>query len=147
MAMKSLGFAGIVIAVLTVACGGDMPLAPGQLNNDPAATTEAPMSSASSAPAPKLTSQSTSEVVVTLQPDRTASPAVVSVAVGQTILMVNNSSQYARVRSYNCSEFSIVGLQPGDSRHTWPFEQAGRTCEYFVSAYPNKIFQGKVNVY
>jgi hypothetical protein len=146
MPLKSLGFAGIGMALLTVACGGEMPVGPGQLNNERAAVVQAPMSTGSSASAPTLTTASTSEVVITLKPDRTASPAVVSLPAGSTILVVNNSSQYVRMRSYNCSEFAPLGLQPGASRHTWPFS-AGKTCDYFVYDYPQKIFQGQVNVY
>jgi hypothetical protein len=146
MAMKSLGFAGIGIAVLTIACGGDMPLAPSQLNNGRAAVAEAPMSSASSAAAPRLTIQS-AEVVVTLQPDRTVSPSSVSIPEGQTVLVVNNSTQYVRIRSFNCSEFAALGLQPGVARHTYPFRPAGKTCDFFVYDYPQKIFPGHVTVY
>jgi hypothetical protein len=146
MAMKSLGFAGIVIAVLTVACGGDMPLAPGRLNNDRAAVLETPMNTESPASPPTLTTQYISDATITLQPDGTASPAVVSVAVDHTILMVNKSSKYVRVRSSNCGEFATMGLQPGGSSHTMPFRPAGKTCEYHVSAYPNMIYQGQVNV-
>jgi hypothetical protein len=148
MAMKSLEFAGIIgIAVLTIACGGPMPLGPGQLNDNRAAAAQAPMSSTSSTSAPKLTTASTSEVVVTLQPDYTASPAMVSLPAGETILIVNNTSQYVLIRSYDCSEFSSMGLQPGVSRHTMPFTPAGETCHYFAWHYPRKDFQGQVNVY
>ena len=148
MAMKSLEFAGIIgIAVLTIACGGPTPLAPSQLNNGRAAV-EAPTSTASSASAPTLTTQYISDATVTLQPDGTASPAVVSVAAGHTILMVNNSSKYVLIRSFNCSEFSSMGLQPGDEQHTMPFRPAGKTCDYFAwGNYPQKTFQGQVNVY
>ena len=145
MAMKSLGFAGIVIAVLTVACGGDMPLSPSQLNNERAAA-ETPTSTKSPTSPPTLTTQYISDATVTLQPDGTASPAVVSVGVDHTILMVNKSSKYVRVRSSNCGEFATMGLQPGGSSHTMPFRPAGKTCEYHVSAYPNIIYQGQVNV-
>jgi len=148
MAMKSLEFAGIIgIAVLTIACGGPTPLAPSQLNNGRAAV-QAPMSTESSASAPTLTTASTSEVVVTLQSDGTATPSVVSLPAGNKILMVNNSSQYVRIRSFNCSQFSSIGLQPGASLHTMPFMPAGKTCDYFAwGNYPQKIFQGQVNVY
>ena len=146
MAMKSLGFAGIGIAVLTVACGGDVPLSPSQLNNDSAAAIETPMSAESSASAPRLTTQST-EVVVTLQPDGTATPPVVSVPAGNTILMVNNTSEYVFVRSNNCSQFSTMGLESGGARHTMPFRVPGRTCDYFAWDYPQKKFEGRVNVY
>ena len=148
MAMKSLGFAGIVIAVLTVACGGDMPLSPSQLNNERAAAMETPTSTDSSASAPTLTTAYVSDAVVTLQPDGTASPAVVSVAVGHTIMMVNNSSQYVLIRSYNCSQFSTMGLQPGVARYTMPFRPAGKTCEYFAYGdYSQQIYKGQVNIY
>jgi hypothetical protein len=148
MAMKSLRFAGIGIALLTVACGGNMPLAPSQLNDERAAAVETPTSTESSAPAPTLMPASTSEVVVTLQPDGTASPAAVSVPVGQTILMVNQSSQYVLIRSYNCSQFSAMQLAPGAAKHTMPFTTAGKTCDYFAyGPYPQKIFQGQVTAY
>jgi len=147
MAMKSLEFAGIIgIAVLTIACGGPTPLAPSQLSNPGAAVAQLPTSTEASAVAPRLTTQST-EVVVTLQPDRTVSPSAVSIPEGQTVLVVNNSTQYVRIRSYNCSEFSALGLQPGVSRHTYPFRPAGKTCDFFVYDYPQKIFQGQVMVY
>jgi hypothetical protein len=147
MATKSLGFAGIGIALLTVACGGEMPLGPGQLNNERAAVVQAPTSTGSSTSAPTLSTASTSEVVVTLEPDGTASPSVVSLPAGNTILMVNNSSQYVLIRSYNCSQFSSMQLQPGASRHTMPFPTPGKRCDYFVWDYPQKKYQGGVNVY
>lgn len=148
MATKSLGFAGIGMALLTIACGGEMPLGPGQLNNERAAAVQAPTSTGSSTSAPTLTTASTSEVVVTLEPDGTASPSVVSLPEGNTILMVNNSSQYVLIRSYNCSQFSSMGLQPGVARHTMPFRPAGKTCTYFAYGdYPQKIFQGQVSIY
>lgn len=146
MTTRSLSFAGIGITLLTLACGREMPLGPSQLNNERAAVAEAPMSS-SSISAPTLTTASTSEVVVTLQPDLTVSPAVVGVAAGRTILMVNNSSRYVLLRSYNCSQFSSMQLESGASKHTMPFTMPGKTCEYFVWDYPQKIFQGKVSVY
>jgi len=147
MAMKSLGSVGIGIAVLTIACGGNTPLAPTQLNNRHAVVTETPTSTVSSATPPTLTTASTSEIVVTLQSDGTASPPVVSVPAGRTILMVNNTSKYVLVRSYNCSEFSSMGLQPGVARHTMPFDYPGDTCNYFVWNYPQKTLEGQVNVY
>jgi len=148
MAMKSLEFAGIIgIAVLTSGCGGPMPLAPSQLNNE-RAPVQAPMSTESSASAPTLTTQYISDATVTLQPDGTASPAVVSVAAGHTILMVNNSSQYVLIRSSNCSQFSSMGLQAGDEQHTMPFRVAGKTCNYYAYRnYPNEIYNGSVKVY
>jgi hypothetical protein len=87
------------------------------------------------------------EPTITLQADLTADPEVISVLSGQTVLMVNNSTRYVLVRSYNCDEFSSMGLQPGVSRHTMPFYYAG-TCDYFVwdTNWSRKIFQGKVDV-
>ena len=148
MAMKSLEFAGIIgIAVLTIACGGPTPLAPSQLNNERTAVVETPMGAESSAPAPTLTPSYISDATVTLQPDGTASPAEVSVAVGHTILMVNNGSQYVLIRS-NCGEFSTMGLQPGDAHYTAPFRPAGKTCNYYAYRnYPNKIYNGSAKVY
>jgi hypothetical protein len=92
------------------------------------------------------TSSTSPEPTVTLQEDLTADPAVISVQSGQSVLMVNNSTRYVLVRSYNCSQFSSMGLQPGVSRHTMPFYTAGKTCDYFVWDYPRKIFNGSVNV-
>ena len=84
--------------------------------------------------------------VITLQQDLTASPALVTVSAGDPVLMVNNSSQYVRIRSSKCTEFQIVGLQPGDSSYTWPFSPGGKTCDYFVWNWPNKVLQGQVVV-
>jgi len=148
MRTKSLGFAGIGMALLTLACGGEMPLGPGQLNNERAAVVQAPTSIGSSTSAPTLSTSSTSEVVVTLRSDGTASPSLVSVAAGYPILMVNNSSKYVLIQSSNCSQFSSMGLQPGVARHTMPFRPAGKTCTYFAYGdYPQKIFQGQVSIY
>jgi hypothetical protein len=125
-----------------------MPLGPGQLNNERAAVVQAPTSTGSSTSAPTLSTASTSEVVVTLQSDGTASPNLVSVAAGYTILMVNNSSQYVLIRSSNCSQFSSMGLQPGNEQHTMPFRVAGKTCNYYAYRnYPNEIYNGSVKVY
>jgi ribosomal protein L24E len=148
MATKSLGFGGLGIALLTLACGGEMPLGPGQLNVERTAAAPAPTGTGSSTPAPTMTTSSTSEVVVTLQPDGTAAPSQVSVASGYTILMVNNSSKYVLIQSSNCSQFSSMGLQPGVARHTMPFRPAGKTCTYFAYGdYPQQIFQGQVSIY
>jgi hypothetical protein len=84
--------------------------------------------------------------VITLQSDLTANPAFVTVQAGDPVMMVNNSSQYVRIRSSKCTEFQIVGLQPGDSSYTWPFSPGGKTCDYFVWNWPNKVFQGQVAV-
>jgi len=91
------------------------------------------------------TSSTSPYPVITLQPDLTASPSLVSVHAGDPVLIVNNSAQYVRMRS-NCSEFSIVGLQAGASKYTWPFNPAGKTCDYFVWNWPNKVFEGQVAV-
>jgi hypothetical protein len=86
--------------------------------------------------------------VVTLKSDLTADPATVSVTAGQTVLVVNNSARYVRMRSSNCTEFLSMGLQPGVSRHTMPFDPAGKTCDYFVwdTNWSRKIFVGRIVV-
>jgi len=84
---------------------------------------------------------------VYLQADGTASPAVVTVWARQTVLMVNNSSRHVSINSYNCTQFSSMGLEPGASRHTMPFYPAGKTCDYSAyDGYPKKIFEGQVKV-
>lgn len=94
----------------------------------------------------KATSSTYSYQVITLQPDLTASPALVTVNAGDPVMIVNNTSQYVRMRSPNCDEFSIVGLQPGASKYTWPFSTPGVTCDYYVLNWPNTVLQGKVQV-
>ena len=67
-------------------------------------------------------------------------------AAATSILFNNQSSRYVLMRSFNCTEFSIVGLQAGVSRYTMPFNPAGKACDYFAYDYPKKIFVGRVYV-
>jgi hypothetical protein len=127
------GVIGLGMLTWTVGCARENPVAPSNLN---ARVAGGPLS--------ELTT--TSYPVVTLQPDLTANPSVVTVQAGKPVLMVNNSTRYVLVRSYNCDEFLILGLQPGVSRYSWPFQPAGKTCDYFVWDYPRKIFVGQVVV-
>jgi hypothetical protein len=126
---------------LNIGCARETPTAPSALSVDASGASSAADSSGVSSTA--LTT--TSYPVVTLQPDLTANPALVTVQAGAKVLMVNNSTQYVLVRSY-CPEFGTMGLQPGVSRHTNPFYPAGKTCDYFVFDYPRKIFVGQVAV-
>jgi len=135
MTMKSwLGMIGVGLLILSVGCTERAGIAPTEL----ASNTKVGGAAASS---------TYESPVVTLQPDLTADPATISVAAGYTVLVVNNSTRYVRMRS-NCSEFITMGLQPGVSRHTMPFETAGQTCDYFVwdTNWSRKIFVGTVNV-
>jgi hypothetical protein len=133
MTMKDLSLAIAFGALLSsVGCTQHSPSAPTDLVTNSTSVAEAASTS--------------SEPTVTLRSDLTADPAVISVQAGQTVLMVNNSAQYVLVRSYNCSQFSSMGLQPGVSRHTMPFSTSGKQCDYFVWDYPRKIFNGSVIV-
>lgn len=87
----------------------------------------------------------TSSPTIMLMPDLTANPAQVAVPAGVTVLVSNQSGRYVLLQS-NCSEFSTMGLQAGASRHSWPFNPAGKTCNYFAYKYPQKIFVGSVYV-
>jgi plastocyanin len=85
--------------------------------------------------------------VVTLKPDLTVDPAVVTVQAGDQVLMVNNSDRTVRIRSY-CQEFLIMYLGPGASKYTWSFGRTGETCDYFAwdANWSQKIFVGQVVV-
>ena len=125
-------FGAVVFATLafTVGCARQAPTAPSE-----------PSVSVGAAPLSDLTDTP----VVTLQADLTANPAMVTVTAGNTVLFVNNSNQYVRMRSA-CTEFLTLALAPGASRHTTPFTPAGKTCDYFVWNWPEKIFVGQVFV-
>lgn len=135
MMKTGIGVIGAGMLAFTIGCAREMPLGPSDLSAGVSGVASNAL----------ITS---SYPVVTLQPDLTVDPAVVTVPVGDKVLMVNNSTRYVLVRSYNCTQFSTMGLQPGVSRHTMPFYPAGKTCDYFVSDYPNpnKIFVGQVVV-
>jgi hypothetical protein len=85
---------------------------------------------------------------VTLEPDLTANPASVTVKAGYRVRMVNNSGRYVTIHSYNCYEFQAISLRPGESRSTFPFSPAGKTCDYFAWAqdWSAKYFEGRVLV-
>src|SRR2546428_12501652 len=101
MTMKSwLGVIGVGLMVLSVGCTERAGIAPTELS-----------SNATVGPA---TSSTYEPPVLTLQADLTADPATISVEAGYTVLVVNNSTRYVRMRSSNCSEFLSVGLEPGD---------------------------------
>ena len=128
--MSALG--GLMI-VWTVGCARELPSAPSVVSDD--------ISGVRTAEA-----KATSAPVVTLQPDLTANPAEVTVPVGGSVLFSNQTAGYVLMRSSNCSEFSIVGLQAGVSRYTFPFYPGGKTCDYYAYKYPQKIFVGRVYV-
>jgi hypothetical protein len=143
MTMKSLlGVIGVGILTLNIGCARETPTAPSALSVDASGASSAADSSGVSLTA--LTT--TSYPVVTLQPDLTANPAIVTVRAGDPVLMINNSEQFVRIRSSNCSEFSAVWLNPGASKHTWPFSPAGKKCYYFVWKWPDRVFEGQVAV-
>jgi plastocyanin len=125
---------GAAMLAGTIGCAREMPLAPSVAEN-----------SASPAAA-ELTSSS--YPVVTLMPDLTASPQVTTVSAGTRVKFVNNSGRYAKVHSYNCSEFSGVNLPNGGWINTWAFTPAGKTCDFFVwdTDYTRKLFEGQVVV-
>jgi hypothetical protein len=135
MTMKSLlGLIGVGMLTLTAACAGETPLAPGDAGGTASAT--------------QLELTTTSTPVVTLMPDLTVDPHQVLVTAGSTVKMVNNSGRYAKVHSYNCSEFSGVNLPNGGWINTWVFRPAGKTCDYFVwdVNWSRKLFEGQVMV-
>jgi hypothetical protein len=86
--------------------------------------------------------------VVTLLPDLTTDPSQVTVPAGYRVKMVNNSGRYAKMHSYNCSEFSMVNLPNGGWINTSVFNPAGKTCDYFAwdVNWSRKIFVGQVVV-
>ena len=126
---------GIGLLVFSLGCSEGAPSAPTSLaSNDVSAAMGASASTTYSYP------------VVTLEPDLRAHPASVTVPAGDKVLFVNNSGLYVFIRSYNCSQFSSLRLQPGTSNHTMPFYTAGKTCDFFVWDYPQKNFVGQVHV-
>jgi plastocyanin len=136
MTTKSwLGVIGVGMLTLNIGCARDTPLSPSEVN-DAVSGTEASALTTTSTP------------VVTLLPDLTVDPARVTVMAGSTVKMVNKSGRYAKVHSYNCSEFSGVNLPNGGWIDTWEFSPAGKTCDYFVWDVnrTRKIFAGQVAV-
>ena len=123
---------GVAMLTLTLGCARQTPLAPEDLGS---AISDA-----------RVELATTGGPVVTLMPDLTANPAEVTVPVGGSVLFSNQTAGYVLMRSSNCSEFSIVGLQAGVSRHTFPFYPGGRTCNYYAYKYPQKVFVGRVYV-
>jgi len=125
-----LSMIGVGMLTLTVGCAREMPVGPSELNGEVSGTA--------------LVS---SEYVVTLAPDNTASPASLSVMAGYSVLFVNNSGRPIAVHSYNCSEFIYTSINAGYSKYTRPFNPAGKTCDYFAyNASYEKIFIGQVSV-
>ena len=122
---------GVGMLTLTVGCAREMPVGPSELNGEVSGTA--------------LTS---SEYVVTLMPDLTASPASLSVTAGYKVLFVNNSGKSVDLHSYNCSEFIYMSFSAGYSKNTRPFSPAGKTCDYFAyNASYAKILVGQVSVH
>lgn len=130
------GFGAVALAGTLVigGCARNSPTAPEQ----PAAAAAASDDGAA------LTS---SAYTVSLNPDRTASPATLAVASGYSVLFVNNSGVPVALHSYNCSQFTYMSLYPGYSKRTLPFSPAGKTCDYFAydSNY-QKMFVGRIVV-
>jgi len=134
MTMKSMLSAIGAAMILTVGCARETPLAPGGFSGDVSvAATEVTTST---------------YPVVTLMPDLTVSPRVTTVSAGTRVKFVNNSGRYAKVHSYNCSEFSGVNLPNGGWINTWAFNPGGKTCDFFVydTDGATRIFQGQVVV-
>jgi hypothetical protein len=133
MTMKSFSLGTIAFGVMiwTGACAKETPTAPTIASGDVSGA---------------RTADVTSSPTVTLLPDLTASPSEVTVQAGNTVLVSNQSGRTVLLRSFNCSEFSNIWLSSGASRHTFPFNPAGKTCDYFAYDYPQKIFVGRVYV-
>ena len=140
---------GVALLTFSVGCSGmASPVAPSSIT--PVAESTGGLSSAdvSGAAGVSTTAATSSYPAVYLQADLTASPSSVTVAAGSKVLMVNNSTRYVRLFSSNCGEFSAMLLQPGVSKHTWPFNAAGKTCYYYAwdTNWSRKIFVGQVVV-
>jgi hypothetical protein len=136
MTMKSWsGVIALGMLTMSIGCARDTPLAPSEVNDAVAGTH-----------ASELTTTSTP--VVTLNSDLTASPSSVTVSAGYRVLMVNESSRIVRMHSYDCSEFRVIYLDPGQSRYTLAFSPAGKTCNYLAwdTGWSRKIFEGQVTV-
>jgi hypothetical protein len=133
-----LGMIGVALLIGCVGCSGTTaPIAPSNSSIE-----------IGSASGPRV-AETSSEPTVTLRSDLTADPSTITVQAGTTLLVVNNSGRYVRMRSANCSdEFITMGLQDGAARHTMEFWPAGKTCDYFVwdTNWSRKIFNGRVYV-
>ena len=143
------GVLGVALLTFSVGCSGmASPVAPSSITSVAKNTGGLSSADVSGAAEVSTTAAISSYPAVTLQADLTASPSSVTVAAGSKVLMVNNSTRYVSVNSYNCAEFSSMGLQPGVSRHTMPFYTGGKTCDYFVwdKNWSRKIFVGQVVV-
>jgi hypothetical protein len=135
--MKSLlGVVGVGLLTLNIGCARETPLAPSAVNDAVVTGTQGS----------ELTTDDTP--VVTLLPDLTVDPTLTTVAAGSKVMMVNKSGRYAKVHSYNCSEFNMVNLPNGGWIRTSPFTPAGKTCDYFVwdVNWSRKLFEGQVKV-
>ena len=132
------GLVGVGMLMMSFGCARETPLSP-------SVESEAMLSSAEPEAA---TNATTSVPVVTLQPNLTADPARVTVAAGGVVKFVNKSGRYAKVHSYNCTEFTMIALPDGGWRNTQYFRSAGRTCEFFVweNDWSRKLFEGQVVV-
>ena len=140
MTMKSWsGLVGVGMLMVSFGCARETPLSP-SVEND--------VMLSSAQPSEAATNATTSVPVVTLQPNLTADPARVTVAAGAVVKFVNKSGRYAKVHSYNCTEFTMVSLPDGGWRNTQDFRSAGKTCEFFVweNDWSRKLFEGQVVV-
>lgn len=128
---------GIGLLMLSLGCSDGPPSAPSTLaSNDFGAALGS-------------TASTYSYPVVKLEPDMRAYPDRVTVVAANrdAVWFVNNTSQYWLIRSYNCSNFSTMGLQPGAWRYTEPFYHPGKTCDFYAyDEYPHKVFLGQVVV-
>src|SRR6185503_15934105 len=139
MTMKLwLGLVGVGMLTVSYGCARETPLAPSQ---------ESAVTLSSAEPSVLTTSAITSVPVVTLQSNLTADPARVTVAVGGVVKFVNKSGRYAKVHSYNCTQFSMVSLPDGGWRNTQVFSSP-KTCDFFVweTDWSRKLFEGQVVV-
>ncbi len=143
------GAIGVALLTLSVGCSEmASPVAPSSITPVAVSTGGSSSADVSGATGVSTTSAISSYPTVTLQADLTASPSSVTVAAGSKVLITNNSSRYVRLFSSNCGEFSAMQLQPGVSKHTWPFNAAGKTCDYYAwdTNWSRKIFVGQVAV-
>ena len=88
------------------------------------------------------------EPVITMLPDYTASPSYVQVKVGYRVKFVNNSGRYFQIHSNNCSQFTMVDPSPGSWVRSGVFRYAGKVCNFYAwdTNWSRKLFEGQVEV-
>ena len=135
------GAASVAAMMVVAACGGSSPTSPGGGGGG-----------GGSAPVVASTgSVGTVGATITIGANGSVSPSQVTVAVGQSVMFVNNHSGQHQMESdphpahTNCPSIANVGfMQPGQSKMTFGFANAG-TCGYHDHNDPNNTgLQGRI---